>query len=362
MTRSDETWSWRNEVLPFAAMLTITCLDMSGLTIIKAAMNAGLASNVFVVYHNALGTLILLPFFILHICRNTGRPRLTFHILFRFFILGLLGICLFEVLLYIGVSYSSPTMASAISNLSPAITFMAAAIFRMEKIDMRSRSSVAKLSGTIIAISGAMVFTFYQGPQLFVTIHSPLLLSQPSNWVFGGLIIFIGGSSGCIWQVLQSATTKEFPDQFTVVFFFCLFGTIQCIALSPFLEPNPSAWVVESGIGMIAIVFGAAYSVVFRVSALTWCLEKKGPVFVAMFSPLNIVVAVIMGVTFLGDSLHLGSAIGAVIVAAGFYTLVWGQVKAKNKLEEVRDVDVANEPGLSDQNAPLLGSLNESKC
>lgn len=50
----------------------------------------------------------------------------------------------------------------------------------------------------------------------------------------------------------------------------------------------------------------AVYSVVFRANTLTWFLEKKGPVFVGMFSPLFIVVAVIMGVTFLYDSLHLG--------------------------------------------------------
>lgn len=38
----------------------------------------------------------------------------------------------------------------------------------MEKIHINP-SSVAKVLGTIIAISGAMVFTFYEGPQLFVT-------------------------------------------------------------------------------------------------------------------------------------------------------------------------------------------------
>ncbi|KAJ0440231.1 putative EamA domain-containing protein [Helianthus annuus] len=268
-------------------------------------------------------------------------------------------LCLYQILGYVGVYYSSPTMASALGNLTPAITFVTSIIFRMEKIDMRSSVSVAKLSGTIITICGAMVFTFYQGPQLFVTIRSPgspndqILLSQPSNWVFGGLMIFIGGTFGCIWNVLQSAVAKEFPDQFTIVFFFCLFGTIQCTALSPFLEPNPSAWLVQSGIGTIAVVFGAVYSVGIRISILTWCLEKKGPVYVAMFSPLSIVIAIIMGVTFLGDALHIGSAIGAVIIIAGFYVVMWGQAQEKNKLED-KHLDVANESGLSDQTAPLL--------
>ena len=38
----------------------------------------------------------------------------------------------------------------------------------------------------------------------------------------------------------------------------------------------------------------------------TWCLDKKGPLFVAMFIPLGIVIAMIMSVMILGDTLHIG--------------------------------------------------------
>ncbi|KAI3503412.1 hypothetical protein L1887_31853 [Cichorium endivia] len=311
MTRR-EIWSWTEDVLPFVAMLIIICLDMSLITIVKSAMNGGMNSFVYVVYHNALGTLILLPFFIIHIFRNVARPPLTFHILLRFFILGLLGICLFQVLLYIGVGYSSPTMASAISNLSPGNTFLLAVAFRMEKINLRRSTSRAKLFGTIIAISGAM-----------------------------------------------TATAREYPDQFTIVFFFCLFGTIQSTVLVFILERNPKAWVVQPGIGMVAVAFGAVFSTVFRSTVVTWCLKKKGPVFVAMFNPLSIVIASAMGVTFLGDSLHLGSAIGAVIVAAGFYSVMLGQAKEK-KMDA--DLGVADhEPESSNPTTPLLSSGNELK-
>ena len=46
--------------------------------------------------------------------------------------------------------------------------------------------------------------------------------------------------------------------------------------------------------------------VAFRGAVYAWVLHKKGPVFVAMFKPVGIVIAVIMGVTFLGDKLHVG--------------------------------------------------------
>lgn len=81
----------------------------------------------------------------------------------------------------------------------------------MEKIDIRSSSSLAKLFGTIIAISGAMVFTLYKGPEIFHTnsssnSHNQLHLSQASNWVFGGLILVMAGIVSSIWKVLQVRT------------------------------------------------------------------------------------------------------------------------------------------------------------
>ncbi|KAI7742510.1 hypothetical protein M8C21_019430, partial [Ambrosia artemisiifolia] len=348
--RSDETWSWMKEVMPFVAMLMVTCLDMSVLTIVKAAMNDGMSSIVYIVYHDVLAILILLPFFIIGFFRNGDRPPLSLHLLFRFFVLACQG-----------VYYSSPTMASAISNLTPGNTFLIVVAFRMERIEIRSSSTIAKLSGTIIAIFGAMLFTLYQGPDIFHMSPFPhssnqLHLSRPSNWIFGGLILIVGGIFNAIWKTLQSATAREYPDQRTMVFFYCLFGTIQCIAISPFLEPNPQAWVLQPGTEIIAIILGAVFSVVFRSTVITWCLEKKGPVFVAMFSPLSIVISVIMGVTFLDDSLYLGSAIGATIIVAGFYTVMWGQAKEKNKLSIVTgaNLDVSNERGSSDQTTPLL--------
>ncbi|KAJ0692605.1 hypothetical protein HanPI659440_Chr15g0587871 [Helianthus annuus] len=133
--------------------------------------------------------------------------------------------------------------------------------FRMEKIDIRSSSSLAKLLGTTIAISGAMLFTFYQGPEIFSPSpdsSNQLHLSWPSDWIFGCLILVIGAIVGAVWNVLQSATAREYPDQRTIVFLFCLFGTMQCIALSPFLEPDPKAWVSLPRTGIIAIVLGVS--------------------------------------------------------------------------------------------------------
>jgi hypothetical protein len=49
-------------------------------------------------------------------------------------------------------------------------------------------------------------------------------------------------------------------------------------------------------------VFGSA----FQVGVSTWCLHKTGPVFVAMFKPLGIVIAAAVSIICLRDTLYLG--------------------------------------------------------
>ncbi|MBA0733218.1 hypothetical protein Gogos_017254, partial [Gossypium gossypioides] len=85
---------------------------------------------------------------------------------------------------------------------------------------------------------------------------------------------------------------------------------------------------------VLQAVFGSLY----RISIHTWCLEKKGPVYVSMFKPLGIAVAVSLTVIFLGESLFLGSVIGSIIILVGFYTVIWGQANEKKMLKN-EDMD-----------------------
>ncbi|GMI88805.1 hypothetical protein HRI_002549800 [Hibiscus trionum] len=87
---------------------------------------------------------------------------------------------------YTGIIYNSPTLSSAISNLTPVFTFILAILFRMEKVVWNS-SSKAKVMGTIISITGAFVVTLYKGPAIFkasklsMSLHQPLNLSRTDS-------------------------------------------------------------------------------------------------------------------------------------------------------------------------------------
>ncbi|KAF5939899.1 hypothetical protein HYC85_021066 [Camellia sinensis] len=265
--------------LEIIAILGIEWLEVGLNTISKAAMRRGMNNFIFNAYSTILGVLFLLPL------------TFFFH---RYCV---------QMFMFIGIGYSSPTMASAMSNLTPAYTFILALIFRMEKLDMKSKSSVAKCIGTIISILGAFTVTYYKGPPIIFNSTSSASSSHEvlqSDWVIGGFLL----------------------------------------AASTFLV---SVLFIVQGIFMVS----------FRNTVQTWVVRKKGPVFVTMFKPLGMLIALAMGISFLGDTLYFGSVSGGVIIALGVYSVLWGKVEEEKAVENTNG-EHTSFTSTSDNKLPLL--------
>ncbi|KAJ9709043.1 hypothetical protein PVL29_000834 [Vitis rotundifolia] len=288
-------------------MLTIESLDMGLNTISKAAMSRGMSNFVFVVYSNAFAIpFLLICCLLFH--RRKPPPPLTTAILCRIFVLGLIS-CSIQMFMFVGIRYSSPTLASAMTDLVPAFTFILAILTRMENLDLRVRSSRAKSIGTIVSITGALTMTMY-----------------------------------------KASIIRAYPAELMVTLICCTFVTMQSSIVSLMAERNPSAWRLKPDIELIAIVYSAVLVVGLRSVACTWVMRRKGPFFAAMFKPVGIIIAVVMGVTFLGDTLYLGSVVAAAIIAVGFYTVMWGKAREETLLEDVP----AHGMESSSHNVPLL--------
>ncbi|XP_044502199.1 WAT1-related protein At4g15540-like isoform X2 [Mangifera indica] len=345
--------SFSRETLPFLAMITVECTDVGLSVLSKAALNQGMNNFVSVVYCNASGTLILLPYFLFH--RNR-RPPLTFSLLWRFFLVALI-MSSGQIIAYTGIKFSSPTLLSAMANLSPVFTFLLAVIFRFEKLELRRSSGLAKFLGAVIAVTGAFIITLYQGPELLMassTYSSPtphrLLDSQQSKWVIGGFLLLLTALSSATWNISQASTVKKYPEEMTIVFFCTLFVAIQAAVFSAIAERNINAWKLSTMVEVLAIICTAIFGSVFRIAVHTWCLRKKGPIYVAMFKPLGMAAAVVLTVIFLGSTLFLGSVIGSIVIALGFYSVIWGQMKERNMAIDIENCSL----GSTSKKTPLL--------
>ncbi|XP_022561036.1 WAT1-related protein At5g40240-like isoform X2 [Brassica napus] len=336
--RGEETEAWmyfRRDVVPFAAMFAVECATVGSSTLYKAATLRGLNFYVFIFYTYVISTLILFPLSIIF-----GRlPSVKSPLFFKILLLGLVGF-MAVIAGCKGIEYSSPTVSSAISNLTPAFTFTLAVIFRMENVRLRSSATQAKIIGAIVSISGALVVVLYKGPTLFaaasvsptISLHQHLSSSE-SSWIIGGLLITLHYFLTSVWYILQTRIMEIYPEEITVVFLYNLCVTLISAPVCLLGERNFTSWILKPDISLAAIMYSGVFVSVFSGLTHTWGLHLKGPVYISLFRPLSIVIVVAMGAIFLGDALHLGSVIGSVILCIGFYTLIWGKARedtAKN--------------------------------
>ncbi|KAJ6965577.1 hypothetical protein NC652_003453 [Populus alba x Populus x berolinensis] len=232
----------------------------------------------------------------------------------------------------------------------------------MERVALRRTSSQAKLLGTILSIAGAFVVTLYKGPPIIISPTSSVPLSQHlhstnSNWIVGGMLLTGEYVLVPLWYILQTQIMKEYPAELTVVFFYNLTVSIIAAIVALITEGTSSAWLVRPNVALASILCSGFLGSCLNNTVHTWALHLKGPVFVAMFKPLSIAIAVAMGVMFLGDTLYLGSVIGATIISIGFYTVMWG--KAKEELGD--DCNAAKPESSCAQKVPLLQGYNATK-
>ncbi|KAG8653989.1 WAT1-related protein At3g28050 isoform X2 [Manihot esculenta] len=299
-----------------AVLLTMEFLEVAMNTVNKAAMSKGMSQFVLVVYSNILGVLLLLSSsFIFYSC--TG-----------------------QVFTYIGLGYSSPTLASAMTDLTPAFTFILGVVSRMERLDLRSKSSQAKFVGTMVLIAGGLVVTLYKGlpiagsPTSTDKLQNLLLLLGPSNWAIGGFILAAHSFVLALIFVVQTWIIRDYPSEILITLISSSFVTILSAIVSLIVEEDLNAWRIRPNIELAATGFSAVFAVSLRSIVHTWACHKKGPVYTSMFKPIGMVLAVFIGVSFLGDTLYLGSVMGAVIIALGFYAVVWGKSQEARTVED----------------------------
>ncbi|XP_021726967.1 WAT1-related protein At3g28050-like isoform X2 [Chenopodium quinoa] len=216
--------------------------------------------------------------------------------------------------IYVGLHYRSPTLASAISNLSLAFTFIVAIIFRMEILNLRSQSSILKLIGTIVSISGAFILIFYQGlpiSNIFPSptkpsLHSLVELDQTQpNWVLGGTFLSMSCVVLSLAYITKTWIARDYLSTVLIILVTFFFETIMVLFVTFIAENDASVWKPTFGIELTSILFGAISIGTLNIID-TWICKMKGPVFIAMFKPLQMIIAVLWEHFFLEMCYILG--------------------------------------------------------
>lgn len=75
-------------------------------------------------------------------------------------------------------------------------------LIRMEKLELKKSSSIAKTVGASISVVGAFVVTFYKGPPIMSS-TSKQLSSLQSHWILGGFLLADESLLASMWYILQ---------------------------------------------------------------------------------------------------------------------------------------------------------------
>ncbi|MBA0746322.1 hypothetical protein Gogos_008855 [Gossypium gossypioides] len=238
------------------------------------------------------------------------------------------------------------------SNMLPAMTFVMAAMCRMEKIDVKKVRCQAKIVGTIVTVAGAMLMTLYKGPivELFWTknIHPKQSYADTTgttdkDWVKGSILLILATLAWASLFVLQAKALKTYKNhQLSLTSLVCFVGTLQAIVVTFVMEHKVSAWQIGWDMNLLAAAYAGIVTSSISYYVQGMVIKKRGPVFATAFSPLMMIIVAIMGSFILAEKIFLGGVIGSILIVVGLYSVLWG--KHKENKEREGEMEIEDEP------------------
>ncbi|KAE8709930.1 WAT1-related protein [Hibiscus syriacus] len=280
---------------PYLAVILVQGIYAGMFLVSKAAFNGGMNNFVFVFYRQAAATLLLVP--------------LAFFFEWITLSLDINGVALV---------YTSATLGAATTNCLPLITFFIAVLLRMEALRLKTTAGMSKLVGILICLAGALTLAFYKGPhfKLFCIHHlmedrrSRTLPSPTSSvgetWIKGCLLMLLSNIFWGLWLVLQGLVLRSYPSKLLFTALQCLLSTFQSFAIAIGVERDPYQWRLGWNLRLLAVAYCGIVVTGVTYYLQAWVIEQKGPVFLAMSTPLNLIFTVLCSAILLCQIITAG--------------------------------------------------------
>ncbi|XVE73591.1 hypothetical protein DITRI_Ditri11bG0131000 [Diplodiscus trichospermus] len=319
---------------PVFVMLAINFAFAITNVLIKKLLDEGVSHIIILMYRQAISAVFLAP--IAYFWERKSRPKLTARVFCQLFLNALIGGTLTQYFLLLGLEYTSATFSCAFLNMVPAVTFILALPFGLEKVNIRNMAGKAKVLGTVVCIGGAMVLTLYKGKTLVrsnsgATTHivnypnAMISTKKKERWVVGSIFL----SAGCIfwssWFLLQASIGRTYPCQYSSTAFLSFFSAIQTAIIGLITEKDFTKWILKEKLELITVTYTGMVSAGLCYVGMSWCVKQKGPVFTSAFSPLVQIFVAMFDFSILHGQIYFGSVVGSILVVIGLYILLWGR-------------------------------------
>ncbi|GFP87096.1 wat1-related protein at1g25270 [Phtheirospermum japonicum] len=302
------------------AMMMVTAqIALAGVNIFyKLAGNNGSSLPVLIAYRFLFAAATVVPLALIFERKN--RPKLTWKIAFQAFICALFGGSMAQNMYAESLVLTSATFAAAMTNLIPAVTFILAIIFRLERLGLNTKAGKAKVMGTVMCIGGAMLLTFYKGIEVKIwSTHFDLLHKyrqsdghvaaahhKSINHILGPLMALACCFSASISLIVQAKMSEKYPCPYSSTALISIMGSVQAVGFALCRERDWNQWKLGWNLKLLTVAYmGIVASGIIWVFIMS-CVKMRGPLFVSVFNPLMLVLVALAGSLLLDEKLHLG--------------------------------------------------------
>lgn len=213
--------------------------------------------------------------------------------------LALLGVTLFNSLVYLGLQTTTAVNASLMQSINPVF------IILLSMLLLGNRSGPRQWIGVLISMSGALV----------ILIRGDIAVMKTLDFREGDLIVIIAVFAWGLYSVLL----KRLPPAFkglSLLGYMIVIGTLMIL---PFylLETIGGRTVPLSPVSVASILYVAIFPSVLAYLFWNHAITRIGPERTGQFTHLIPVFGILIAILLLGETLRAFHIAGIVLVAAG---------------------------------------------
>ncbi|KAF7077169.1 hypothetical protein CFC21_081753 [Triticum aestivum] len=132
--------------------------------------------------------------------------------------------------------------------------------------------------------------------------------SGAPRWVVGLVALLGFSTSWPMWFILQSKIGTKYPALYSSTAWMFLLSFAQMAVVGAATEKMTlQVWVPGTVLQAVTVLFAGVGVLALGLLAMTWCVERRGPVFTTAFMPLIQIITAGIDVAILHEQLHLGS-------------------------------------------------------